>query len=296
MKRIVYTLAVGKPKYAECAMGLARSLKLIGDTTTRVIITDIKGYAWDRYFDQVLEPQTTMEWIQFAKLTALDRTDADQVLFIDSDCLVFKRLDPIFDYCAGKGLCVQGVHVTSGEWLGKVEDHLRVNNIQSMPRFNGGMIYYERTDACRAMIANSFEEGKNAKQSGLICDTPWITDEGAISLAMARAGLDRNGNCHLIPDELDYMNTATGLIGKLDMDILKNRCAFLCRRFDIRYVEPTIFHASRYINFVVYWKQLERLAWLEKYEDEHGFGYMSPLHKMERSIQRRYLKLTKKFL
>jgi hypothetical protein len=165
-----------------------------------------------------------------------------------------------------------------------------------MPRFNGGMIYYERSEACKQMIEQSFEVGRNIKLTGLVCDTPWITDEGAISIAMAKAGLDVNGNCHLIPDEFDFMNTATGLVGKLEMDVAKNRCGYLCRRFDLRYVQPTIFHASRYINYTVYWKQLDKLKWLEKYEDEHGFGYMSQSQRWARSIQRRYLKLTKKFL
>jgi hypothetical protein len=102
MKRIVFTIAVGKRKFAECALGLGRSLKLIGDTTHRVVLTDLTDIEWADCFDQVIPYTGDISWIFFEKLTALDLTDADQVLFIDSDSLVFKRLDPIFEAGTGK--------------------------------------------------------------------------------------------------------------------------------------------------------------------------------------------------
>jgi len=76
----------------------------------------------------------------------------------------------------------------------------------------------------------------------------------------------------------------------LELDVMRNRCGFLCRRYGVRYVEPIIFHASRYINFLIYWKQLDRLKWLSEYAKKHGFGYMSPGHKLKRSIHKRLIK------
>ena len=296
MKRIVFTVAVGSSKFAECALGLGRSLKLIGDTTPRVVITDQPNHPWSRYFDEVLEHQVAPEMVLLSKFSALERTDADQVLFIDSDCLVFKRLAPIFDYCAGRGMCVQGIEITDGHWLGEVSDHLRSFEISSMARFNGGLYYYERTPECQAVLDRVMEIGPTTREKGIIYDSPRFNDEASVSVAMAKSGINKPGVCHLIPDEMDYLSTATGLIGKLDLDVMRNRCGFLCRRFDVRYVEPMIFHASRYLNFNIYWRQLDRLRWLEKYEDGHEFGYMSPVHKMQRSIQRRYLKYIKRVL
>jgi len=292
LKRIVYTIAVGKPKFAECALGLGRSLKLIGDTTHRVVITDQPNYPWTNCFDEILAPEDPFEWTLFSKLGALQRTDADQVLFIDCDCLVFKRLDPIFEYCRGRGLSVQGKLVNDGDWYGRVADHLNRHGIQQMPQFNGGMIYYERTMSCQALIEACRCEGKKSKDSGFLYDSPLVPEEPYVSLAIAKAGLDVDGNAHLIPEEMDFTNTATGLIGKLELDVFRNRCSFVCRRFDVRHVQPIIFHASRYINYTAYWKQLDTLAWLEKYSADHPFGYMSPTQKLVRSIQRRYLKLT----
>ncbi len=279
-------MAVGKPKFAECALGLGRSLRLIGDSTHRVVVTDLKDYPWEKSFDEVIEPKDPIEWIFFSKLTALDRTEADQVLFIDSDGLAFKRLDPIFDYCAGKGLVVAGRHVSQGDWYGDVATHCRNHGVASLPQFNGGLIYYERTKECQDFIETIYDYGKRAKELGFMRDDPLIPDEPCIALAMAQTGKG-----HLAPDEMDWSNSAMGLIGKLDMDVRTATCKYLCRRYGVRYVEPTIFHASRYMAFFVYWRQLSYLRKLEEYEQEHGFGYMSQSHKLSRSIQKRLLKL-----
>jgi hypothetical protein len=53
-----------------------------------------------------------------------------------------------------------------------------------------------------------------------------------------------------------------------------------------------VFHAARYIYFNIYWKQLAALESLERFEQSHTYGYMPPMAKMRRSIEKRYLKLT----
>ena len=100
--RIVFTLAFGHRKFAEMALGLGRSLRLIGDTTRRVVLTDLDDYPWEKSFDQVIRLKVPTEDLGWAKLYALEHTDAKRVLFIDGDGLAFKRLDPIFDAFAGQ--------------------------------------------------------------------------------------------------------------------------------------------------------------------------------------------------
>ena len=294
MKRIVYTIAIGKPKFAECALGLGRSLRLIGDETERIVITDQPDYPWLKSFDKVIKPVEPFEWTMLSKLSALDRTDADQVLFIDSDCLAFQRLDTIFDYCQGKGLCVQGKAISSGDWYGNVEGHLKKHGVDWLPQFNGGMIYYERTPQCQKMIQLCYELARGAKDSGFGYESALIPEEPYVAVAIAKEGVDQNGNAHLIPDTKDFTNSATGLIGKLKLDVMANQCEYVCRRFDVKFVRPILFHASRYNIYATYWKQIDRLRALEEYESKHPFGYMSPIQKLERSINRRYLKWIRK--
>ena len=286
MRRIVYTLAVGKPKFAEYALGLGRSLKLIGDTTRRVVVTDQLDHPWSRSFDEVLTPTDPIEWVFLSKLTALERTDADQILFIDSDSLVFKRLDPIFDYCAGRDFCVQGQAIREGEWYGDVPSHLQRHGLGELPQFNSGLIYYERTPNTLKLIERTREIARDYANTGFDSFRGKVPDEPCISLAMATTGLG-----HLIPDTTDFQNSGVGLVGKLRMDVRRAQCGYLCRRYDLRYVEPYVFHAWFAMNFSIYWRQLDHLARLERYEQAHPFGYLTPTLKLRRSIEKRLLKL-----
>ncbi len=287
MKRIVYTLAMGGDKFQRCALGLGRSLRLIGDTTHRVVVTDQPQYPWKPAFDEVLPITDPREWIFMSKLAALERTDADQVIFIDGDSLAFQRLGPIFDYCQGRGLTVQGRQIDKGEWYGSVEKHLATYGVRSIPQFNGGFIYYERTAECEQFIQRCWTLAREAKEFKEGRDDGLIPDEPVISLAMAQTGYG-----HLAPDEMDFSNTAVGLIGPLHLDVLTNTCEFVCRRYSVRFVRPYIFHAARYIYFNIYWRQLAELERLEKFEQSHTYGHMPPLAKMRRSVEKRYLKLT----
>jgi hypothetical protein len=250
-------------------------------------VTDQLEQPWDLCFDEVIAPSDPIEWIFFSKLTALERTDADQVLFIDSDSLAFRRLGPIFDYCSGNGLCVQGKEITGGQWYGSVEYHLKKHNLNAMPQMNGGMIYYERTAECQAFIERCYELGRQAKELGLQRDDPLIPDEPCISLAMAKNPC----GSHLIPDNMDFTNSAMGLIGPLRVDVSRGLCEYVCRRYDVRFVRPYVFHASRYIWFNLYWRQLAKLEALEKFERTRPYGYMAPAAKLRRSVEKRILKL-----
>ncbi len=289
MKRIVYTLAMGGDKFQRCALGLGRSLRLIGDTTHRVVVTDQPDHPWEPAFDEVLPIEEPREWIFMSKLTALERTDADQVIFIDADSLAFRRLDPIFDYCQGKGLVIQGREITGGQWYGPVERHLKTYSILAMPQFNGGFIYYERTPECQKLIQECFRLAREDAEFMAARDDGLIPDEPMISIAMAQTGMG-----HLAPDEMDFSNTAVGLIGPLHLDVLTNTCEFVCRRYDVRFVRPFIFHAARYIYFNTYWNQLAKLEKLEQFEQSHTYGHMPPLAKLQRSIEKRFLKMTGK--
>ncbi|RYG35058.1 hypothetical protein EON81_13840 [bacterium] len=284
MKRIVYTMALGRPKFAECALGLARSLRLIGDTTPRVIVTDLPNYPWERYFDEVLVPTEPAEMVYFAKLTALERTDADQVLWLDGDMLAFRRLDDIFDACAGKGFAVQGTEIDKGDWYGSVTDHCTRLRVPSLPRFNGGMIYYERTPETQRLIS-TVRNAMTTDGFGFPKYRGGFPEEPVVAAAMRKEGIG-----HVFPESADFHNSATGLIGSLRLDVQNNECSFVCRRDDVRFVRPYVFHASRYINYTVYWRQLAALEKLERYEDQHGYGWLSPGQKLRRSVERRYLK------
>ena len=252
MRRLVFTVATGNSRYAEMALGLGRSLATIGDTTPRAILTDCDG-DWDRYFDRVIRPSGPRSALDH--LSALELTDCDQVIAIDSDSLVFRPLDDIFDRLAGKPFVVQGDDHSEGIWHeASVTEVCRRFNRTSIPRFNGGFLYYERHPDTFHLFdeMRCVEAGYGHSGFGLF--RGHASEEVCILLGMLRTGLGE-----VVPDTEDFMSTGVGLIGALRMDIRRAECQFLCRRGRVRHIRPYIFHASRYSNFIVYWRQIFRL-------------------------------------
>lgn len=279
----MFTVALGKPKFAEMAMGLGRSLKLLEDPTPRAVYTDIKGYDWHRYFDHVIEP--TEKRSALDKLRGLDLTHYDQILSLDGDSLAFKRLDDIFDTLQGHPLAVMGDYQRTGWWHDvDVAEMCAKLGVPELPRFNGGLIYYERTPDAFRVIERMREIEADYGATGFGKFRGNASEEVCVALAMLQTGVG-----WVAPDDLDFMNTATGIIGPLHMDILRNECDYVCRRASIRHVRPYIFHAARFVNYLIYWRQLDRLKAVERFEDKVPPGYRSPRNKRRRSIQRRIL-------
>lgn len=285
IERLVFCVATGKPKYGEMAMGLGRSLSLIGDMTPRAVVTDIPDFDWARYFDFVFPPKAARSALD--KLFAFDYIDCKCVYAIDVDCLAFKRLDPVFEHCQGLDLAVQGEWQVEGRWHGaEVSEILARHHIEKLPKFNGGALYYEQTPKFQTVLKNMKEVEANYQKTGFGDFRGNASEEVCVALAMMQTGIGE-----VIPDDLNFMNTGSGLIGNLRMDVRTNTCRFLSRKSHVRFVEPTVFHASEYSNFNVYWRQLDYLKRLEAYEDRTRPGYRSRAFKLRRSIERRWLKL-----
>jgi hypothetical protein len=285
MKRVIYTVALGQAKYGEMAMGLGRSLALLGDETPRVVYTDIERSDWGRCFDQVVRPDGKRHSLE--KLTALRFTDADEVLALDCDMLAFKRTDPIFDYFAGTSFGVQGGYTACGTWHeGDVSATASKYGVDKIPKFNGGLLYYDR--GAENLIADAFEVGRTYDQHGFErFKGGGVSEEVSVMLAM----LQNPGGWLVAPDTMDFQSSAVGLVGKLHLDVISNTCRFLCYRERIRFTEPYIFHAHYFSKFQLYWKQLDKLASLAGYEDRHKPRHMARQWKLRRSFEKRWLKM-----
>lgn len=253
MSQVVLTVATGKPKYGRMGMALGRSLELIEDPTYRVVITDLDDFPWSKYFHKVIRPPRKRSALD--KLLGLELTDADQILTLDCDSLVFKRLAPIFAHCSGLPFAVQGFPQSKGEWHGvEVEQICQRFGKPSVPRFNGGLIYYERSPETLKFIEHAQNIEANYDSTGFGHFRGNASEEVCVLLSMLE--LDFGA---VIDDETDFMSTGVGLIGKPEIDILRGRCQFVCRRERVRLIQPTIFHAARFVNFMIYWRQIRAL-------------------------------------
>jgi len=291
VKRAIFVVATGPHRYAEMALGLARSLQLVGDETPRIVLTDNSQVDWSRYFAQVVKPfDDGTNSVYYAKLNALEATDADQVLFIDSDALAFKRLDPIFELCQGRHFAAVGRWETSGTWYEKsIEKVCQEQGIEALPRINTGVLYYERSSQAEEIIALARNLKHAYREIGFELLRRKESDEPSIALAMAKTGMGA-----VLPQGLNLNESGVGLIGKLHLDVLSGQCRYITGNPHVRLVEPYIFHAHYFSKLKVYWNELKKLEKLERYRIQHGPRYMSRGLRLRRSIEKRYLKLTGK--
>jgi hypothetical protein len=224
------------------------------------------------------------------KLLAFDYTDAEAVYAIDGDCLALKKLDAVFAHCHGLDFAVQGGWQQSGRWHdASVEQLLEDKPYDRLPKFNGGALYYQRGTQFTSLLSKMQQVEAQYADSGFGAFRGKASEEVCVALAMMETGIGS-----VIPEELDFMNTGSGLVGRLRLDVRRGECGFLQRKAKMRYVEPFVFHASEYSNFAVYWKQLRWLAQMEEFEDTHRPGYRSRGFKLRRSLERRWLALTER--
>ncbi|HXH60697.1 MAG TPA: hypothetical protein VNI20_05005 [Fimbriimonadaceae bacterium] len=259
-KRIVFTFATGAPQYTDMALGLGLSLSLHHSETKRVLITDRKpenGRA-DRLlplaFDELIEPPKNFShW--FIKLCMLQETDADQILFIDSDGLALRNIDGVFDELAGTKFCVQGAWRSDfTQWYGDINGAMKKLGLESIPQFNGGLIYYERCDEVRQLIMESLAMAERFDDLGLKRLNGRVTEEVCISLAMATTGIGK-----VVPMSRAYSVTPWMMRGKKRLDVVAGECSFVKVVDRPRAFSPMIYHTAQAKWDIDYWRELNRI-------------------------------------
>jgi hypothetical protein len=148
-QRQIITIATGKKLYVDFAVNLARSFFWWHpDTDIKFqLVTDQPDFV-----PADVKEKTELIIIAkgeigegFSTKLHLDKLIGEgQTLFIDSDCLVYRNLDNIFEQFKGHAVSVVGDYISKGEWFGEIEPICKKFNITHMPKFNGGVYYLEK--------------------------------------------------------------------------------------------------------------------------------------------------------
>jgi len=235
----VLTLAYGEHKYIEMAKNLARSLVLHSPEIPRAVVTDS---VIDRELNKLFTHHIPLcaEWgTNFRQKLHIDYySPFDTTLFIDSDCLAMRDISFIFDLLRNTPFAAVGSDVLlPGQRDPNIDVDfvLKKYGLVSLPKFNGGVYYFNRSDRsrnlfnCGRMIMEKWKENgiKNFRGDG-------PPDEPIISLAMSLNNIELFDD-----DKIEIMRTPIGLKGKLKVDVLKARCTFYKND---RLVSPAILH------------------------------------------------------
>ncbi len=188
--RAVITLAMGRPVYLELACNLARSfLHWNRDNgITFHIFSDLDFIPppdlHDVKIQQVGEKKLGTGFSTKLWLDAL--APAEQTLFVDSDCICFGSLAPVFDRFKGKSVCVIGEARKEGEFFGDIAKMRQDLNLPWVPVFVGAIYYLEKGSVSKSVFefARSLEKQYDALKLVRLRGSP--NDEPLIGLAMAR--------------------------------------------------------------------------------------------------------------
>ncbi|BDI15440.1 hypothetical protein ANSO36C_12420 [Nostoc cf. commune SO-36] len=260
-QRGIITYAYGASYYIEMAKSLARSLRLHSPNVPRAIVTDNQN---DKelleLFDYVITMKEEYGSNVRQKLHVYDYSPFENTLYIDSDCIAVKDINFIFDDFKGRSFSVPGnVYLKAGDKDNFVEldDILKRFNLTKLPKFNGGIYYFEKNDTAKAFFETALEFSSDWKKLGIgefRGDGP--NDERLFGIAMMLH------NQSMFEDYGQMMRTPIGLRGSFDIDAIKGKSSF--QKYN-EVVSPALVHfACVWGEHPVYHREVSRLKNLNK--------------------------------
>lgn len=188
-KKYVLTIATGKKLYIDMATNLARSFFLwhsASDITFR-LVTDNKDQlpadVVQRAEIVIIEPGEFGEG--FSTKLQLDKLAAPgQTLFIDSDCLVYRNLEFVFQQFKGHAVSVIGGYISNGEWFGDITAICRQFGVKHIPKFNGGIYYLEKGEVAGRVYETARSLEKKYDEAGFVRLRSRPNDEVVMAMAM----------------------------------------------------------------------------------------------------------------
>lgn len=220
MTKTVLTIATGKELYINLAANLARSFYLWhkNNTITFSIVTDnphlLPADIASKATIITIKPGELGEG--FSSKLFLDKVaPAGQTLFIDSDCLIFGDLSPVFDRFKGMPISVVGNYISSGEWFGDTGAICKNFGIPQIPKFNGGLYYLENGGAAAGVYERARDIEKQYDEIGFVRLRNRPNDEVIMALVMQLEGMSP------LIDDGTIMSDPQACPGKLHLDVIK---------------------------------------------------------------------------
>lgn len=193
MQRNIITIATGKQLYVDLAINLYHSFLWWhpGTDITFYIITDQPGLIKTLRNDslKIITVKQGELGEGFSPKLHIDKLAPEgQTLFIDSDCLIFGKLDRVFEIFKGRAVSVIGAYISNGEWFGDIDTICKQFNVHQIPKFNGGIYYLEKGDKASAVYTKARELETSYDEIGFKRLRNRPNDEVIMALAMQLEG------------------------------------------------------------------------------------------------------------
>lgn len=193
-KRCVVTVAVGKTLYLNLAETLLKSFlhwhKAVDDIQFLLLTDDVGYYSkFQSEFLHIKELILNENEKSFAsKFKIFENIMADENIFIDCDCLIYKPLSSVFERFQGHDFSAIGRLIKTGDFFGDVATILKGFNLSSLPHFVGSVYYYKNNNNAKSVAAKALELKNNYDEMGLVRLRGKENEEPLIAIAMSLYG------------------------------------------------------------------------------------------------------------
>lgn len=190
IKKAVLTLATGKEVYIKMAISLIRSFNLwhknsdikfiLATDQKELLPSDIIGTI------EIVELNHGELGLGFSPKLYLDKiSTAKQTLFVDSDCLCFGPLEPVFEKFDGHAVSVIGKKISNGDFFGNVESICNRFSLRSIPCFVGGVYYFEKSNTSSSIYQTARSLESQYDEIGLLRLRGRPNEEPLMAIAMS---------------------------------------------------------------------------------------------------------------
>lgn len=235
--RGILVLAYGAKRYIRMAEVLARSLAINSPCIPRAVVTDSSDQGLADLYDHVVpfRPELGSGLTQKVYLDLY--SPFKETLFIDSDCLVIRDLEYLWDKFEGTPFGVVGSRQASGEstFHPRVEALLDKLERDWLPVFNGGLYFFRDDDASKEVFEVARRMMPHLDEYGLTRIDGEFNEETAFAVSLSSLRIEP------IPDDGSIMRCTYYLFGRLHIDVSRNECEYFCRKTD-SLVKPAIVH------------------------------------------------------
>ena len=208
------------------AVNLARSFKLWNDGSgiEFYLVTDLPQHLPEdvKAFVKIIQVQPGEFGAGFTPKLYLDKlAPKGQTIFIDSDCIIYGSILPVFEKFSGHAVAVIGGYIADGEWFGNIAGICKKFNVKKLPKFNGGVYYVENGYKAEKVYEMAREFEKQYDEIGFVRLRGRPNDEVVVALAMAM------NDEQPIPDDGTLMSDPLTCPGKYVTNVITGKTALL---------------------------------------------------------------------
>ena len=204
------------------AVNLAMSLKYKMPGSTIAVVTDSNDERLKKYFDIIIPINPDFGFALEQKLHIYEYSPFEETLYLDSDILIVRPFEFLFDIFKGQNVSTSGKKITDGRhWGMDIPFIMQKYDTKYIIVLNGGLFYFIKSEKSLAIFRKVVALLKEYNQIGAdLWREGKIDDQPLFSIAMSIYGQEP------IDDKGKGMRTPLGISGQFKMDILKGMCEF----------------------------------------------------------------------